>query len=365
MRCWAEIGGAALRHNLKVIRRELPRGVQVMGIVKANAYGHGVIPVARELVRQGVKILCVANVAEARELRDAKLREPILLLSACLPEEMEEAIRCGAMPTLSTWDEARLLDRAARKLKVRAKAHFKIDTGMGRLGAWHEEAARLLERIAQLPGVEVTGVYTHFASADVDDKLTRTQLQRFAALWAEFGDRLIHAANSPALFRYPESVFDAVRPGIMLYGLSVVDGWQPKLRPVLEWKSRVTLVHSLPRGRTVSYGATYRLPQEQRLATVAVGYADGYPRLLSNRGSVLVKGQRCPIRGRVTMDQIIVDVSKARGVTVGTEVVLIGKQGREQILASDLASMTGTISYEILTGISSRVPRVFKGNGKQ
>jgi alanine racemase len=360
-RCWVEVDGRALRHNYRILRSLIPRSTKLMAVVKANAYGHGLIPMARELEAIGTDWLGVANVAEGTALRDAGIRLPILLLSATLPEEMEEALREKLTLTLSSYEEAKALDRVARGLRKKVDVHFKIDTGMGRLGCWHAQARKELVRIRSLPGLMVKGLCTHFASADDNAGLTQTQWNAIAPFFAENENLLRHAANSPAVTRRYGVAADMVRVGLALYGIAPnPDDQGLGLRPILTWKSRVTLLHDVPKGRTVSYGATYRVPSPQRHAVVAMGYGDGYFRLHSNASHLLVRGQRCPIRGRVTMDQILIDVTRVPGCRVGDEVVALGSQEGEEIQARELATQAHTIPWEILTNIGARVPRIYK-----
>ncbi len=362
-RCWVEVDGRALRHNFKILRGLIPRTTQMMAVVKANAYGHGLVTTAQEFEAIGTDWLGVANVAEGATLREAGIRLPILLLSATLPEEMVEAVQEKLTLTLSSFKEAQVLDHLVRKLGGRKKAevHFKIDTGMGRLGCWHPHARDELARIRKLPRLVVKGLCTHFASADDDAGLTETQWAAIAPFFEENKDLICHAANSPAVTRRYGFHADLVRLGLALYGIAPNPNDQGLgLRPVLTWKSRVTCLHDVGRGRTVSYGATYRLPRPQRHAVVAMGYGDGYFRLHSNASHMLVHGVRCPIRGRVTMDQIVVDVTQVPECRVGDEVVALGQQGAEQIQARELATQALTIPWEILTNIGSRVPRAYK-----
>jgi len=360
-RCWVEVDGRALRHNYKILRRLIPRNTRVMAVVKANAYGHGLVATAREFQTIGTDCLGVANTAEGILLREAGITLPIFLLSATLPEEMGDAVRHALTLTLSSYPEARTLDRIARRLGDQARAHFKVDTGMGRLGCWHPHARKELARIRSLPGVSVTGLCTHFASADDDADFTQAQWQAIAPLFAENPTMERHAANSPAVTRRYGFHADLVRLGLALYGVAPNPTDRDLgLRPVLTWKSRVTLIHEVGRSRTVSYGATYRVPSTQRQAVVSMGYGDGYFRLHSNASHLLVRGVRCPIRGRVTMDQIILDVTRVPGCRVGDEVVALGSQGGEEIQARELALQAQTIPWEILTNIGARVPRLYR-----
>ena len=357
-RCWVEIDGRALRHNLRLSRRLLPRKTRVLAVVKANAYGHGLVPTAREFQALGVDWLGVANTAEGMSLRHGGVVKPILLLSATLPAEMDDAVQHKLTLTVSSVGEARALGRVARALDRPAEVHFKVDTGMGRLGAWHTEATEELRCIRAVKGVAVTGLYTHFASADEDAQLTRAQWRMMAPFFEANPQLLRHAANSPAVTHGYGFGADMVRMGLALYGVPP----HPRdarlgLRPALSWKSRVCLLREVAAGRTVSYGATYRTPARQRHAVVAMGYGDGYLRANGPQGHLLVRGVRCPIRGRVTMDQIVLDVTRVPGVRVGDEVVTLGGQGTGSLTARELAEHAGTIPWEILTNIGARVPR--------
>ncbi len=360
-RCWVEVDGRALRHNYKVMRGLIPRATQILAVVKANAYGHGLVATAKEFEALGTDWLGVANVAEGVALREAGVKLPILLLSATLPEEMAAAVKHGLTLILSSYAEAKALDGVCRGLREVAEVHFKIDTGMGRLGCWHPQARAELARIRSLPRIVVRGICTHFAAADDNAGFTKAQWEAVAPLFAENANLLRHAANSPAVTRRYGFHADLVRLGLALYGIAPNPEDQGLgLRPVLTWKSRVTLLHEVGRGRTVSYGATYRLPARQKLAVVAMGYGDGYFRLHSNASHMLVGGKRCAIRGRVTMDQIMLDVTRVPGCRVGDEVVALGRQGDEEIQARELALQAQTIPWEILTNIGARVPRVYR-----
>jgi alanine racemase len=361
-RCWVEVEGRALRHNFKLLRGLIPTTTRFLAVVKANAYGHGLVPTARELESMGTDWLGAANVAEGILLREAGIRLPILLLSATLPDEMAEAVRQDLTPTISSYAEAAGLDRIARKAgRRRVAIHFKVDTGMGRLGHWHLDAREELDRIRRLPGLEVRGLYTHFASADDDARLTKAQWKLIAPLFAENGDLLRHAANSPAVTRRYGFHADMIRAGLALYGVAPNPADEDLgLRPVLTWKTRICLLREVSAGRTVSYGATYRVPSAQRHAVVGMGYGDGYFRLHSERGHMLVGGVRCPIRGRVTMDQVVIDVSAIPNCRVGDEVVVLGRQKSAEITARELADEARTIPWEILTNVGARVPRVYR-----
>jgi alanine racemase len=350
-RCWVEIDGRALRHNLRVLRGLIPRTTRVLAVVKANAYGHGLVATAREFEGLGVEWLGVANTAEGMALRHGGIVRPILLLSATLPAEMDDAVQHRLTLTVSSLAETRALARVARRAKRPADAHFKIDTGMGRLGSWHREAEAELKSVLAVKGVSITGLYTHFASADEDAVLTCAQWKAVTPFFESHRQMLCHAANSPAVTHGYGFHADMIRAGLALYGVPP----HPRdvrlgLRPALTWKSRICLLREVGPGRTVSYGATYRVPSRQRHAVVAMGYGDGYFRANGTKG---------PIRGRVTMDQIVIDVTRVPGVRVGDEVVALGGQGKATITARELADHAGTIPWEILTNIGARVPRSY------
>ncbi|HPA16934.1 MAG TPA: alanine racemase [Verrucomicrobiae bacterium] len=362
MRCWAEVDVGALRHNLRALRRIAGRGMGLIPAIKANAYGHGVGIVGPVLAREGgVSMLGVANVSEALEVGRLGVRTPILILGACLKDEVGEVIRGGFEPMISSVEEVGWFDAAARRAGCRARVHVKVDTGMGRLGVWHEEAMGLLEKVAEAKALRMAAVCTHFACADSDAAFTRRQWGRFEKVRAMVGRRWpavrFHAANSAALLGFPEMRSDMARPGIALYGASPSRRFSGSLRPVMTWKVRVTLVREVEPGRTLSYGATFTAPRRMRVAVVAVGYGDGYARAWSNRGTMLVNGRRCPVVGRVTMDQTLLDVTRAGDVRPGDPVVLMGPG----LPVEELARGLKTISYEVFTDIGGRVSRVAVG----
>jgi len=371
-RCWAEIDLQALRENLAWLRHRVGPRARVITVVKADAYGHGLKDIARLLMQSGTDIFGVANLTEAEAVRSVGQGWPILMLGACLPEEIEAAVREDVMPTISSLAEARLFSRAARRLGRRVAVHVKVDTGMGRLGAQPGEAVDLVRRIQRLPGLEVRGLYTHYASAEDDAAFSAAQASRFHRVLqglarAGLNVPLVHANNSGGILFEKETVYSAARPGLLVYGI-VPPGQRPLppglgrlLHPALAWKCRVSLVRQLPRGATVSYGHTFRARCPLRVAVVTAGYGDGYPRAASGRAQVLIRGRRCPVLGRITMDQMVVDVSSVPGVQPGDEVVLVGRQGRQTISATDLANWAATIPWEVLTGISHRVRRVYLG----
>ena len=357
-RCWAEVDGAALRHNARLARERIGPGVALLAVVKANAYGHGMIEVARAL-REDADLFGVANLHEALELRGSGLSQPIMILGPALPEERPEICARKFIPSVSDFAEARAF------VGNPAGINFAIDTGMGRMGCWQEEAIAELEKIAGLPGLTIHSVSTHLPAADEDATYTEAELVKFEQLVGQMRTRLpgsykVHVLLSAGILGFAQHRFDLVRAGLMLYGIAPLPNEQKHLRPALNLKSRVILLRDLPAGRSVSYGRTFVTTRPTRVATISAGYADGYPRAISNRDAVvLIGGRRAPLLGRVTMDLMMADVSAVPEVQVGDEVVLIGKQGAAEILASEVAARADTIAWEIFTGIGSRVRRMY------
>lgn len=352
---WIEIDLEALRHNYFQVRDRMSADTRVVGVVKSDAYGHGMIPVALELVACGADFLAVSKYWEAQELRNAGIRAPILTLLGLEPSEMEEAIRREVRPAIFRMDHAKLLSRASRRLNMPAKVHLKVDTGMGRLGVQCDQVESFLDELMKLPGIQLEGILSHFASADEADKsYCKYQISRFQDILRILSDRghpllCAHIANSAGLLDLPGAHFELVRPGIMLYG-SQPSGELDNpadLRPVMSFKSKVLQAKDVVVGQPIGYGRTYVAGRPSRIATIPVGYDDGYPRLLSNRGEVLVKGMRAPLVGRVSMNMITVDVTHIPDVVDDDEVVLLGAQGKERITAEEIAELCGTISYEI------------------
>ena len=365
-RCWAEIDLAALRHNLGVARACAGPDASVLAVVKADAYGHGMVPVARALREDGVETFGVANVVEAARLQEHLLGVGVTILSPALPAERAEVVRRGVLPWVSSVEEVEDYARLARELRGGNPfdVEMVVDTGMGREGVLEAAAGALRQRIATLPGLILAGVVTHLPSPDEDEAFTRDELARFERLLArEGGEPRRHAQNSAGLLGYPLARgCNVVRPGLMLYGASPLPAWQARLRPALTLRTRVSLVRDLPAGHGISYGRTFVTPRPMRVGTLAMGYADGYPRHLSNAGAeVLVRGQRCPVLGRVTMDQTMICLDALPGVAAGEEAVLLGRQGDGEIFAAELAAKAGTIPWEIFTGLTARVERVYRG----
>ena len=355
-----------LRHNLSVLQSAV--GDRPMWpAIKANAYGHGAGIVARALVAAGYDRLCVAHASEAAALLDSGVEAAFIVLSAILPAEAETAVAYALEPSVCTAEMAQALSQAAAAAGRDVAVHIKVDTGMGRIGVRVDAAADFLAFCQSLPHVRVRGLMSHFASADEADKtVAERQLRLFrdiADLARESGVDYVHMANSAGVLDLPASHFDAVRPGIAIYGLApsdeIASPLAASLRPVLEWVTRISFLKEVPAGVGLSYGHAFTTTRDSLIATIPVGYGDGLARSLSGRFDVLVGGRRCPQVGRITMDQSLIDVTALRGqAALGDPVTLIGRQGSETIGAGELADRLGTISYEIVTAIASRVPRI-------
>ncbi|MGD0229471.1 MAG: alanine racemase [Syntrophorhabdales bacterium] len=361
---WIDLG--TLEENYRAIRRLTGPDVSNLCIIKGDAYGHGAAEVGRRLESAGATYFGVADIDEGRELRMRGIRVPILVLGGVMPwEEFESFVEYDLTPAVTNFD---MLERAAAFAATGArrplKIHVKIDTGMGRLGFGCDELDTLVARLRTLRDVEIEGVMSHFSASETRDDHGLRQVARFNGVVARLREngiepRFAHMANSAGLLNYPEAHFTMVRPGLMLYGCypdSSLHG-RLMLRPVMRWTSRVSSLRAFTAGSALSYGGTYVTQRETRVAYVPVGYADGYPRALSNRGAVVIAGNRCPIVGRVCMDWLFVDVTGLPDVAPGDEVVLLGGTAGEAITAEEIAEKVGTIPYEVLCGVSKRITR--------
>ena len=360
----------AIASNMDAIREKA--GVPVMAVVKADAYGHGAVQVAR-LLQDKCAFFCVSSILEAMELRQAGLSTPILILGHTPADAFPTAIREGIRPTIYRMEDALALSKAAQFLELPARFHFAVDTGMSRIGFQvTEEDADICARIANLPGLYAEGLFSHFATADCAD-LSRAEQQ--AERFAEFDGMLRrrgvkvpirHLNNSAGLMNFA-TPYEMVRSGIITYGMYPSDEVDPgllALRPALQWLSRVTHVKTLPAGREISYGGTYVTKADTVVATIPVGYADGYRRNLSGKFYVLIHGQKAPILGRICMDQMMVDVTAIPGVQVGDRVTLVGIDGEEAITMEQISAQADSFNYEFVCGISRRVPRLYVQGGK-
>ncbi len=363
--CWIDIDLAALRSNFHIVGNHLEGKPPILAVVKANAYGHGAVPVSRTLLEEGASILGVATVDEARELRQGGIQGRILILGRMVQADIPAALRWHTEITLQHPDMARWVSKAAISKGVTVPVHLKVDTGMTRLGFYWETAFEEILEVLELPGLDLCCVYTHFANADLGDReFTQKQIHRFEELQLKLeatGVKVCHhISNSAAILTGQTPEGCGARPGIMLYGSSP-SGNIPseELRPVLSWKCRVLQIKEVPEGTGISYGHDFITTRPSRIATISVGYADGYLRCLTNRGQVLIGGKRAPVVGRVTMDMTMVDVTDLPEINLGDEVVVLGGQGEDNISAEEVATWADTINYEIFCALSHRVPRVY------
>lgn len=377
-RAWLEINLDAIAQNMREIRRVTNPGAEVMGVVKADAYGHGAVAIARCILKNGASRLAVSQMDEAIQLRKNGIQAPILLLSDLESERMAELLQYDITQLVYTRAFAEQLSAYASSTGETIRIHIKLDTGMGRVGfaAERPETVSEIARIAQMPGLCVEGIFTHFAVSDelgAADAYTEKQFELFNGVCERLKQQNItipirHVANSAAILRFPGMHLEMVRAGIILYGFypsGALDGCGVRLCPAMSFKARLTAVKKVPAGTFLSYGCTYKTERESIIATVPVGYADGYFRAMSNRGRVLIHGRYAPICGRVCMDQMMIDVTDLdSAVSVGDEVVLIGRQGEGEISAEEVASLCNTIHYEVICSPSKRVPRHYLQNGK-
>ena len=367
---WAEVDLGAIAHNLRELRKRLTGRAYLMPVIKANAYGHGMLEVARTCVEEGAEFLGVALLEEALMIKEAGIEKPkVLVLGATSEEGAEEAVRHGVRLTCFDRRLAEAVSDAACRLQQLGYLHIKVDTGMGRLGFYPDERNLAeIEYISKLPGVVLEGIFTHFALADARDKsYTEWQFERFRCFCSKLEEKgirppLRHAANSAALIDLPETHLDLVRPGISVYGLWPSDEIVNRdldLIPALRLLTRIVMLKELPPGHSVSYGCTYTTTRTTKVATVPIGYADGYTRLFSGKVEAVVRGKRVPGIGRICMDQCMFDVSEVEGVQQGDEVILFGRP-EDGVTADELASIIGTINYEIVCMIGPRIPRIYK-----
>ena len=369
----AEIDLAALGRNIAAIRQLAPRA-EILAIVKANAYGHGAVIIARALERERVKMLGVALIEEGIELRNAGVRSPILVLGGSYEGGYDLMVAHKLTPTVFRPEHLESLASAARRAGSTASAHLKIDSGMGRIGVLPQDLDAFLDRAAHFPQIRIDGLLSHFASADLENRdFTRQQVECFRDAHARMRARGLrpswrHLSNSAGVIDLPQArdglELNMVRPGIMLYGLYPA-AWlrgTAALEPVLAWRTAVIHVKRVAAGTPISYGSTWRAPRESVIATLPMGYADGYSRRYSNRAQVLIRGRRANVVGRVCMDMSMADVTDIPDVRVGDEVVLLGEQGEERISAEELADLAQTIHYEVICAVGARVPRVVRSS---
>jgi alanine racemase len=364
----AEVDLRALEFNYRQIQKRIPEGVKLLAVVKADAYGHGAIPVSLKLEKLGVEYLGVAIPEEGVELRRGGVKAPILVLGGIFGREVDQIFRFRLTPVIFRKDSLKLLfQEAVRRRRRKVKVHLKVDTGMGRLGVPLSAWPDFLKEVKRFPKIEIEGILSHFSMLDAEKDYTQSQwgaFQRAVTIAQEMGIscQYLHMASSATLTDFPGYSAKLVRPGIMLYGSYPSPKFQSliPLKPVMTLKTRIHFLKSVPPGTRISYGGTFKTKRESLIATLPIGYADGYSRHLSNHGEVLIHGKRAPVVGKVCMDFIMVDVTDIPRVSVGDEVILMGRQGREQITAEEIAEKINSISYEVLCLIGKRVPRVYK-----
>lgn len=374
MRVCAEINLDAICHNISEVQRKVGSNAKVMAVIKANGYGHGAVPVAQALNRRcGIYGFAVATAAEGAALRRSGVTQPILILGYSFPEQYEDVIRYHLTQTVFELESAAALSVLAVKMDSRVKVHIKVDTGMGRIGFLpSQDSVAVIRGICALPGLEAEGIFTHFACADETDKTAAAlQKKRFSSFLraleeADVSIPIQHVCNSASIIEFDDCCYHLVRSGIMTYGLypsQEVDQKAIHLIPALSLKSHVSFVKCVHAGDTISYGATYTAAGDRVIATIPVGYGDGYPRQLSNKGRVLIGGESAPIVGRVCMDQFMVDVTGIPAVRQGDPVVLVGSMGQEYISVEEVAELAGSFHYEFVCNINRRVPRVYLEHG--
>lgn len=361
---WAEVDLGNLEHNFFKIKKSCGLNIRILVTIKADAYGHGLIPVAKRLERCGIDFFGVASIDEGIKLREAGIKTPILVLGLILKKDISPLFKYNLSTTVCDEELSKAINKKARSLKKRIGVHIKVDTGMGRIGVHHYDAHKLVVKISKLKHIDIEGIFTHFAFADLNKEFTFYQIDLFDKLVKRLEREgikipLVHAANSMGLINYKNSHFNMVRPGLIAYGLYPKEGLAIKLKPVLSLKTRVVFIKTVPRGSGISYGHYYITRKPTKIATLPIGYGDGYPRNLSNKSEVLIKGKRFKIVGRICMDQTMVEIGNS-DIKVGDEVILIGTQGKQRITAEELALKSGTIPYEIVCGLGSRIPRIHK-----
>ncbi|MBZ4687375.1 MAG: alr [Clostridiales bacterium] len=367
---WIEVDLNSLRKNIRNLKKLLSAETELIGVIKADGYGHGAVKIAEILRQEDVKFFAVAILEEGVELRENGFTERILILGYTPEEDYPKLIRYQLTPTIYNYGQAAELNKIAREMGAIAAIHVKVDTGMGRIGFLPgEDAFNEIIRISKLPNIFIEGIYSHLAVADqADNNFSRKQLTRFKKFTDELTQKGInipikHLANSAGIINFPEMHFNMVRAGISLYGIypDPLMAVNPKvdLYPVMKVKAKLSHVKAVPPDTPISYGCTFKTTRGSIIGTVPMGYADGVFRLLSNQGEVLIRGERCPIAGRVCMDQFMVDLTSLARVQVGDEVVIIGAQGKERIGVDEVAGKVGTISYEVVSRMGKRLPRVY------
>lgn len=373
-RTWAEIDLDAIAHNMREIRKITNPDAQIMAVVKADAYGHGFLEVTKALLENGADRLAVAVLQEAKQLRSRGVNVPILLLGASMDNDIEDIINFDVTPNVFSYEFAKAISYVAEKKEKVTKIHIKLDTGMSRIGYVvsddNTEIVNEIEKISKLPYIEIEGIFSHFSTSDeYDGSYTRLQFNRFMSVIGDLKKRGVnipikHICNSAGIMMYPEMHLDMVRPGVILYGMypsDEVDKSRLDLIPAMTLKSKITFVKEVEPGRGVSYGKEYITDKVTKIATVPIGYADGYLRKIAGKGKMLVHGVKAPIIGRICMDQCMIDVTEVHNIERGDEAIIFGREG---ITIDDLASWLDTINYEVSCVIGKRIPRIYTKDGK-
>ncbi len=366
MMTWVEINLSAIRENFRRVKNKVGRR-KVLVAVKADAYGHGIYEISRTLEKEGVDFLGIARWEEGAELREKGIKKPILMLGAFLPEDTKKLLEYNITPSLTSEELVSYLEREAKSKNKKIPVHINVDTGMGRVGLKPDKVEKVVREVLDSPNLFLEGIYTHFPSADEEEEFTRLQINTFNILTSNLrvSIPIKHLANSAGVLNFPESYSDMVRAGIMIYG------YYPSLRvrksvpliPSLTWKTKVLSIKKVEKNTSISYGRTYFTEKKCKILTLGVGYGDGYPRSLSNKGEVILKGRRYPVVGRVCMDQVMVEVEIDTPVKVGDEATIIGKEGGEEIKVEEVARKIDTIPHEVVSIIGRRVKRIYRDEG--
>lgn len=376
---WVEVDLKALKNNYKAITdlakkqfvkihgQKIRNTPEILAVIKADAYGHGAIEVAFVLKKMGVSCFGVSDVQEGKVLRKNGIETPVLLFESTMPSSAKDIIEYNLTPTVCTISLAAALNRRAKKVGKKVDIHILVDTGMGRLGIWHEDAEDFIRQVMQFSNLSIKGLYTHFPVADTNSGFTRNQIKQLYDLVKALDKKAyivpyVHAANSMGLAVLKTHILNLSRPGLMLYGLYPSKGLKRKIKlsPVMSVKTRVILLKCMPKGWGISYGHLFIAPKDMLVAILPIGYNDGYFRCLSNKAGVLINGEKCPVVGRVTMDQLMVDVSHVKNINIGTEVTILGGQNNASVSADELAEKADTINYEIVCSLGNRLPRTYK-----
>jgi alanine racemase len=368
---WVEVDLDALEWNIGQVRDLVPEGVRILLVVKADAYGHGAVRISQQAADCGVDMLGVATLDEGRELRGAGIRLPILILSPVLREELDEVLENDLAVSASSVEFATAASAEAVRRGTICRMHIEVDTGMGRAGLSSCSAVDEITRMAGMKGLELEGIFTHFPASDVDSDYTGEQIDVFTSIIDELSDagirfEYVHTANSAAIVNFPESHFNMIRPGLLVYGHSPSLALRDRVdvRPVMSFKSRLLLVRETPAGSSVSYGRTFIAPSDMTIGVIAAGYGHGMSHRVSNRGEVLFRGSCVPIVGRVTMDMTMIDLTGFDAPVSGEEVVIFGRQGEAKLSVDDIAGWDGSLNYEVLCRISKRVVRIYMKSGR-